>query len=147
MAQSVVINEITYNNLPFMSAPKSSNPSEDAYFWDTSGANISGAGQLRNGIKAVGADGTLYTGNMTEKSAATYNPSSSDQTVAANQYLTGAQTIAAVTTTNLNAAYIANGVTVKVGCAADDDSVTSVTGSLKSPTIVQDPTTHGLHIS
>lgn len=147
MAQNVVINEITYNGLPFMSAPKASNPSEDAYFWDTSGATISNAGQLRNGVKAVGADGTEYTGNMSEKAAATYNPSSSEQSISANQYLAGAQVIAAVTTTNLNPAYIANGVTVKVGCEADDDCVKSVTGALKTPTIVQDSTTHGLHIS
>ena len=146
MSQSVIINGITYNNLPFMSAPKSSGTG-DAVFWDTSGATITNAGQLRSGVKAVGADGTEYTGNMTEKAAASFNPSSSDQTVAANQYLAGAQTFAAVTTTNLLSAYIADGITVKVGCAADDDSVTSVVGGLKTPTIVQDPTTHGLHIS
>lgn len=146
MAQSVLINEITYNNLPFMSAPKS-NGQGDAMFWDISGSTLDNAGKLRNGVIALGPDGTEYTGNMTEKAAASYNPASSDQTIAANQYLAGAQTIAAVTTTNLNPAYIANGVTVKVGCAADDDSVTAVTGTLKTPTIVQDPTTHGLYIS
>lgn len=146
MAQDVKINGITYNNLPFMSAPKSTGQG-DAYFYDTSSATISNAGQLRNGVSAVGADGTLLTGNMTEKSAATYKPSSSDQTINANQFLAGAQTISAVTTTNLNPAYIADGVVVKIGCASDDDSVTTVTGALKTPTIVQDPTTHGLHIS
>lgn len=146
MAQSVVINEITYGNLPFMSAPKSDG-SGDAVFWDIADTSLNGAGQLRNGVTAFGSDGTKYTGNMTEKSSATYNPSSSDQTISANQYLTGAQTISAVTTTNLNSAYIANGVTVKVGCSADDDSVASVTGSLKTPVIYQDPTTHGLYIS
>lgn len=146
MAQSVVINEITYSNLPFMSAPKSSGQG-DAVFWDISDSTIDNAGKLRNGVKGYGADGTPYTGNMTEKAAATYKPSSSDQTVSANQFLTGAQTFAAVTTTNLNSAYIADGVVVKVGCSADDDCVTSVTGGLKTPTITQDPTTHGLYIS
>lgn len=146
MSQNVIINEVTYNNLPFMSAPKA-NGQGDAMFWDTSGATISNAGQLRNGVKAVGADGTEYTGNMTEKAAASYQPSASDQTISANQFLAGAQTISAVTTSNLNASYIANGIVVKVGCSADDDCVTSVTGTLKSPVITQDPTTHGLHIS
>ena len=146
MSQNVIINEVTYNNLPFMSAPKA-NGQGDAMFWDTSGATIANAGQLRNGVKAVGADGTVYTGNMTEKAAASYQPSASDQTISANQFLAGAQTISAVTTSNLNASYIANGIVVKVGCAADDDSVTSVTGTLKSPVVTQDPTTHGLHIS
>ena len=146
MAQSVVINEVVYSNLPYMSAPKSSG-SGDAVFWDISDATLDAAGKLRNGVIAYGADGTKYTGNMTEKAAASILPSGSDQTISANQYLTGAQTIAAVTCTNLNAAYIANGITVKIGCSADDDSVTSVTGSLKTPVIVQDQTTHGLHIS
>ena len=146
MAQSVTINDITYSNLPFMSAPKSSGQG-DAVFWDISDATVNSAAQVRNGVVVHGSDGTKYTGNMTEKAAATFKPSSSDQTVTANQYLTGAQTFSAVTTTNLNAAYIANGITIKVGCASDDDSVASVTGSLKTPTITQDPTTHGLHIS
>ena len=146
MAQNVTINEVTYNNLPFMSAPKASG-NGDAVFWDIADSTVSSAGQVRNGVKVYGADGTPYTGNMTEKAAASYNPSSSDQTINANQYLTGAQTINAVTTTNLTASNIANGVTVKVGCSADNDSVTSVTGTLKTPTITQDPTTHGLHIA
>ena len=146
MAQSVEINEIVYSNLPFMSAPKS-NGQGDAVFWDIADSTLDASGKLRNGVIAYGADGTKYTGNMTEKSAETYNPSTSDQTINANQFLAGAQTIEAVKVTNLNAAYIANGVTVKVGCDADDDCVASVTGQLKTPVIVQDPQTHGLHIS
>lgn len=146
MAQTVVINEVQYSNLPFMSAPKADGQG-DAVFWDISDSTIDTAGKLRNGVVGHGPDGTAYTGNMTEKAAATYNPSGSDQTINANQFLAGAQTIKAVTVTNLNPAYIASGVTIKVGCVADDDSVTSATGTLKSPVITQDPTTHGLHIS
>ena len=146
MAQNVIINEVTYNNLPFMSAPKADGQG-DAMFWDTSGATINNGAQLRNGVKAVGADGTEYTGSMTEKAAATYLPSANDQVIAANQYLAGAQTLAAVVVQNLNPAYIANGIVVKVGCADDDDSVASATGTLKTPVITQDPTTHGLYIS
>ena len=146
MAQNVTINETTYNNLPFMSAPKA-NGQGDAVFWDISDSTLDNAGKLRNGVIAYGPDGTPYTGSMTEKQAESYNPASTDQTINANQFLAGAQTIRAVTTTNLNAAYIANGITVKVGCSADDDCVTQVTGTLKTPVITQDPTTHGLHIA
>ena len=146
MAKNVTINGNTYNGLPFMSAPNADGQG-DAIFWDISDSTISSAAQVRRGVIVYGADGTKHTGSMTEKAADTVTPSASDQTINANQYLVGAQTILAVTTTNLLAAYIADGITVKVGCAADDDSVTSVTGSLKTPTIVQDPTTHGLHIS
>ena len=146
MAQNVVINEVQYNNLPFMSAPKADGQG-DAIFWDISDATIDNAGKLRNGVIGYGPDGTKYTGNMTEKPAASYNPSSSDQTINANQYLAGSQTIKAVTTANLSAAYIAYGVTIKVGCEDDDDCVASQTGTLRTPVIVQDPTTHGLRIS
>ena len=146
MAKDVAINGITYNSLPFMSAPNADGQG-DAVFWDVSDTTLTSGGQMRNGVVAHAADGSTVTGSMQEKAAATFKPSASDQTVGANQYLTGAQTFSAVTTTNMTAAYIADGITVKVGCAADDDSVASVTGTLKSPTIVQDPTTHGLHIS
>lgn len=146
MAKDVLINGITYSGLPFMSAPNASGQG-DAVFWDISDTTLANGGQMRNGIVAHLADGSKVTGSMSEKSATTYKPSSTDQTISANQYLAGAQTISAVTTTNLTAAYIADGITVKVGCAADDDSVTSVTGTLKTPVITQDPTTHGLHIS
>lgn len=146
MAKDVTINGITYNALPFMSAPNS-NGQGDAVFWDISDTTLANGGQMRDGIVAHAADGSTVVGSMQEKAAATFKPSSADQTVGANQYLTGAQTFSAVTTTNLNPAYIADGIVVKVGCAEDDDSVTSVIGSLKTPTIVQDPTTHGLYIS
>lgn len=63
------------------------------------------------------------------KAAATYYPSTTDQTIQANQYLTGAQTIKAVTTTNLTAANIKSGVVVQVGDSADSDRVLSVTGT------------------
>ena len=49
--------------------------------------------------------------------------------------------------TNLTSANIANGVTVKIGCSADDDCVASVTGSLSAAVISQDGTTKILSIS
>lgn len=140
---SVVINGVTYNSCPEVDIPKSGGGT--AKFYDATDTDITSA-DIRNGKKGVNASGEV-TGNMTEKSAASYNPSSSDQTINANQYLAGAQTIKAVTTKNLSAQYIANGITVKVGCAADDDCVASVTGSLSSPVVSQDGTTKILSIS
>ena len=70
------------------------------------------------------------TASVTTKAAATYHPSTTAQTIAASQYLTGAQTIAAVTTSNLSASNIVSGVTIKVGDSLDDDCVASVTGSV-----------------
>ncbi len=143
MAQNVVINGVTYQSVPEVNIPKSGGGT--AKFYDTAGANVNPA-DLRNGKTAWGASGEVV-GSMTEKSAASYLPSTSDQTVAAAQYLAGAQTFLAVTLQNLAAQYIAQGVTVKVGCATDDDCVASVTGTLSSAVISQDSTTKVLSIS
>lgn len=146
MAKNVTINGITYNNLPFMSSPLASGTG-NAVFWDIDDTTLANGGQMRNGVIAHKADGSVVTGSMTEKGSATYTPSASEQSISGNQYLTGAQTIEAVVCSNLTASNIAQGVVVKVGTATDDDSVISVEGSLSLPTVVQDPVTHGLLIS
>lgn len=69
------------------------------------------------------------TASVTTKGAATYNTATSDQTIAAGQYLTGAQTIKAVTTSNITAANILKGVVVKVGDANDAGRIKNVTGT------------------
>lgn len=140
---SVVINGVTYPNCPEVDIPKSGGGT--AKFYDSTDTNITGA-DLRNGKIGVGPNGEV-TGSMTEKAAGSYNPSTSDQTINANQFLAGAQTIRAVTMSNLLAQYIAKDVVVKVGCSADDDCVASVTGTLSSPVIAQDSTTKVLSIS
>ena len=67
---------------------------------------------------------------MTTKAATTYHPSTTAQSISSGTYLTGAQTIAAVTTSNLSASNIVSGVTIKVGDSSDDDCVASVTGNV-----------------
>ncbi len=143
MAQNVIINGVTYQNCPEVDIPKSGGGT--AKFLDTSDATAD-ASKALNG-ETFYAGGEKKTGNITSKAAASYNPSTTDQTINAAQYLSGAQTIKAVTTTNLTSAYIANGITIKVGCTADDDCIASVTGSLSSPVISQDSTTKVLSIS
>lgn len=143
--KNLVIRDVEYQSVPEIQVPIKNGGT--AKFVEPSDATISSAAQLRNGVKAINANGEVVTGSMTEKAAADYLPSTSDQTVSANQFLTGAQTIKAVTTTNLTAGNIAAGVTVKVGCASDDDCVTSVTGTLTSPIISQDNVTKILSIS
>ena len=66
---------------------------------------------------------------ITEKAAETYYTSSSDRTIAANQYLAGAQTIKAVTTSNLSAGNIKKDVVVKVGDSGNAGRIANVTGS------------------
>lgn len=143
MAKNVVIRDVTYTSVPSVSIPQSGGGT--AQFYDTSGANAGNA-DVRNGKKFFGANGE-GTGAMAEKAAATYKPSASQQTINAGQYLAGAQTIEAVTTTNLSASNIVAGVTVKVGTTSDDDHIASVTGSAQIPVISQDATTKVLSIS
>lgn len=86
------------------------------------------------GYVSSGTAGTItVSGSNTEQlttlGATTYHPSTTDQTIASGKYLTGTQTIKAVTTTNLTAANIASGVTVKIGDSTDDDCVASITGT------------------
>ena len=59
---------------------------------DTSDAT-GGAAQMLSGYTAYGADGK-FTGSIQSLGAQTYQPSTSDQTIAAGKYLSGAQKIA-----------------------------------------------------
>lgn len=70
------------------------------------------------------------TASVTTKAAATYYPSTSDQTISASQYLTGAQTIKAVVVSGLDASKILSGTTVNIGDSADADRITSVSGNV-----------------
>ena len=145
MAQNVVINGVTYQNVPEVDIPLSGGGT--AKFMDTTYASGGAtAGDILSGKKAF-VNGSEVTGSISSKSAATYTPTTSSQTINSGQYLSGNQTIEAVVCTNLIAANIASGVTVKVGTATDDDSVASVTGSLSAATISQDGTTKVLSIS
>lgn len=129
----VVINGVTYAAVPEIVIPKAGGGG-NASFYDLSDADLDSAAKLRDGVIAYGAGGTKYTGSMSEKSAATYTPGTSDQAIAANQYLTGAQTIKG--DANLVAANILK-----------DVSIFGVTGSLALPSISQDSTTKVLTIS
>lgn len=86
------------------------------------------------GYVSSGTAGTITvsgsaTEQLTVKGAATFYPSTLDQSISSGQYLTGTQTIKAVTTSNLTAENIADGVTVKIGDADDDDRILSITGT------------------
>lgn len=130
MAQNVVINGVTYQSVPEVDIPTSGGGT--AKFLDTSDANATGA-NIRNG-KTAYVNGSKVTGSMAEKAATTYTPTTSDQTINADQYLAGAQTIKG--DANLIAANIVAGKTIF-----------NVAGSATLPSISQDSTSKILTIS
>lgn len=75
---------------------------------DTSAGDATAA-QILSGKKAY-VDGALVTGTIPSKSAQTYTPGTSNQTISAGQYLSGAQTIAG--DADLIAANIKSGVNI-----------------------------------
>ena len=132
MADNLIINGVTYGAVPEIDVPNDQGGTTK--FFDVSDADLDNASKLRDGVIAYGVSGTKYTGSMSEKAAATYTPGTSDQTIAANQYLVGAQTIKG--DANLLASNILKNVTIF-----------GVTGSLALPSISQDSTTKVLTIS
>lgn len=131
MAQNVIINGVTYQNVPEVNVPKSGGGT--ARFIDTSDATLDNGGKMLDGVTSY-ANGTKYTGSIPSKAAATYTPTTSDQTIAAGQYLDGAQTVKG--DPNLQSQFIKSNI-----------SIFGVTGSLSSPVISQDSTTKVLSIS
>ena len=89
--------------------------------------NVTIAGYISAGT--AGSSTVSLTASTDVRAAQTIHPSTTDQTIGAHTYLNGAQTIKAVTTSNLTADNIKSGVIVKIGDSTDDDCVTSVTGT------------------
>lgn len=87
------------------------------------------AGYINSGTAGTVTVSGSNTSQLTTQSAQTIHPSTSDQTITSGKYLTGTQTIKGVTVTNLTAANIVDGVTVKIGDSTDDDCVLSITGT------------------
>lgn len=131
MSQSVIINGVTYNAVPYIEVPKQGGGT--AQFYDTSDATLNNGNKMLSGNSAY-ANGVKYDGNIPSKEAATYTPTTNDQTIAGNQYLNGAQVI--LGDANLISSNILSGV-----------SIFNVPGSLTLPVVSQDSTTKVLSIS
>lgn len=134
MAQNVVINGVTYQNVPEVDIPKST--SGTAKFYDTASANITSADVL-TGKTGYGANGEVQ-GGMANNGSTSGTISTKAGTVSIPSGYTsgGTVSIASSEQSKIIAGNIKSGVTLL-----------GVAGSLSLPTISQDSTTKILSIS
>lgn len=86
MAQNVVINGVTYSDVPQVSIPLSGS-SGTADFYDTSDATLDSGDKMLSGNTAY-ADGVKYTGTISTKSGTDISASGDTVTVPAGYYAT-----------------------------------------------------------
>lgn len=134
MAQNVIINGVTYQNVPEVDIPK--NGGGTAKFYDTASGDLA-AGDLLTGKTAFGASGSV-SGSM------------------ANNGSTGGTISTKAGTVTIPAGYTSGG-TVSLASSSVSDlvagnllrskTVLGITGTLDMPSISQDSTTKILSIS
>lgn len=134
MAQNVIINGVTYQNVPEVDIPKST--SGTAKFYDTASANITSADVL-TGKTGYGANGEVQ-GGMANNGSTSGTISTKAGTVSIPSGYTSGGTVAISSTeqSKIIAGNIKSGITLL-----------GVAGSLTLPTISQDSTTKILSIS
>lgn len=109
-------------------------------FTNSSGVGIAGTMPNNGAVsQALAANGSYtipagyhngsgkVTQSLTTKAATTYGASTSDQTIAANQYLTGVQTIKKVEQSGLSAANILKGKTITI--SSNGSNLWNITGT------------------
>lgn len=134
MAQNVIINSVTYQNVPEVDIPK--NGGGTAKFYDTAGANIEAA-DLPVGKTGFGASGEVQ-GSMPVNGdvSGTISTKAGTVTIPAGKTTGGTVGISATEQAKIIAGNIKSGVTI-LGQA----------GSLSLPSISQDSSTKILSIS
>lgn len=134
MAQNVIINGVTYQNVPEVDIPKSGGGT--AKFYDTAGADATAANIL-SGKKAFGPSGEIE-GSMANNGSTSGSISTKAGTVTIPAGYTTGGTVGISSTEQ--AKVIANNIKSGV-------TLLGVAGSLTLPTISQDSTTKVLSIS
>lgn len=134
MAQNVVINSVTYQNVPEVDVPKSGGGT--AKFYDTASADFA-AGDLLTGKKGFGSSGEII-GSMANNgsTSGTISTKAGTVTIPAGYTSGGTVSISSTEQAKIIASNIKSGVTI-LGQA----------GSLTLPTISQDSTSKVLSIS
>lgn len=134
MAQNVIINGVTYNDVPEVDIPKSGGGT--AKFYDTEGATAA-AGDILTGKSAFGASGSI-SGSMANNGSTSGTISTKAGTVTIPAGYTSGGTV------SLAAAAIADCVASNILSGA---SILGVSGNLAMPSISQDGVTKVLSIS
>lgn len=132
MAQNVVINGVTYSNVPEVDIPKSG--SGTAKFYDTSTADVA-AGDILSGKTAFGSTGSI-PGSMTNNGSTGGTIGTKTGTYTIPSGYTSGGTVSLTNVTDCVAGNILSG-----------KSILGVSGSLAMPSISQDSTTKILSIS
>lgn len=134
MAQNVIINSVTYQNVPEVDIPKSGGGT--AKFYDTSDADIS-SGDVLTGKTGYGSSGSV-SGSMANNGSTSGTISTKAGTVSIPAGYTSGGTVGISSTeqAKIIAANIKSGVTLL-----------GVAGSLALPSISQDSTSKILSIS
>ena len=134
MAQNVVINGVTYSNVPEVDIPKSG--SGTAKFYDTSGADLVSA-DLLTGKTGFGPNGSV-SGSMANNgsTSGTISTKAGTVTIPAGYTSGGTVSLASAAISDLTSANLLTGKTVL-----------GVSGSLAMPSISQDGTTKIVSIS
>lgn len=132
MAQNVIINGVTYSNVPEVDIPKSGGGT--AKFYDTASANIS-AGDVLNGKTAYGSSGSV-SGSMANNGSTSGTIGTKAGTVTIPAGYTSGGTVSLTNVSDCVAGNILSG-----------KSILGINGSLSMPSISQDSTTKILSIS
>lgn len=134
MAQNVVINGVTYQNVPEVDIPKSGGGT--AKFYDTGDADVDAA-SLLTGKTAFGASGSV-SGSMANNgsTSGTISTKAGTVTIPAGYTTGGTVAISSIEQAKIIASNIKSGVTLL-----------GVGGSLTLPSISQDSSTKVLSIS
>lgn len=134
MAQNVIINGVTYQNVPEVDIPKSGGGT--AKFYDTADANATSSDVL-TGKTAYNASGSVSGGMANNGSTSgTISTKAGSVSIPAGYTTGGTVTISSTEQSKIVASNIKSGVTLL-----------GVAGSLTLPTISQDSTTKILSIS
>ena len=134
MAQNVIINGVTYSNVPEVDIPKVGGGT--AKFYDTAGASSVDAGDVLDGVVVYGAGGAI-TGTMPNNGATGGTISTKAGTV----------TIPAGCTTGGSVSLLASAVADCVaGSILSGKTILGVAGNLALPSISQDSVTKVLTI-